>query len=157
MFSLEQRQPPQCAGIKRTLPCWRNADGGSLTRATTLETRLIFAPRKRPSFGWIGLVDDDVSTVEGRGVGALGPRTVLDQVAVNIPERVLVGNAQNDGVCAFWQVSWAALARGMNNLGSEETERQIRSDDHVVRERSGLAKVRGPFVGSNAVVGSSCS
>lgn len=75
-----------------------------------------------------------------------------DQLAVDIPQRVLVRNREDDDVCAGWHTLGHTLARGMRDLRGLVTARQVRSDDDVVikgrpRAHRGEGGTRGRTVG----------
>lgn len=64
----------------------------------------------------------------------------LDQLPLEFLDMGLVAGTENDCNCAFRQASGAALASRVNELGTENTEREILPDDAVVGE---LARSEG--------------
>lgn len=60
------------------------------------------------------------------------------EFGMKLQQRSFVRHHQNDGVRVEGKVSRSGLARGVNQLGGQESERKIGSDDAVVTEGGAL-------------------
>lgn len=59
-------------------------------------------------------------------------RRAVDEIAVNVPERVLIGHTKDDDVRTRCEVAGARFSRGMRNLRALVAARKILANNDVV-------------------------